>query len=355
MIEPGRKFVQGVKKYRFGFNGKENDNEVKGEGSQQDYGLRIYDPRIGRFLSVDPLSKSYPWNSAYSYAEGDPINYEDIDGAETGTVRAQATTIPTVPVFVTPRGSFSPNSNPTQLINGPINSGLYAPQTNATSVNYNGITSEKLKSMIPPTAITARIGSDGTGYCLQGEDQWGGYSFPLYTTNAPAQVTWMDRAYQATTAETAKMFNATNWTVQPAPKVSVNPTPVETSSTNEINKKNEDVYVYRGGSFTDMNFTPRPGVDDGEGPKSGLSTFTTAQAATQGKGGKVQALSVKKLKILGFVLTTEGEHVGIRPKSQAALKIWAKSREDIANGKQPHLLTKILKKARVLQKIAPKR
>ncbi len=42
--------------YRYGFNGKENDNEVKGEGNQQDYGFRIYDPRLGRFLSVDPLT-----------------------------------------------------------------------------------------------------------------------------------------------------------------------------------------------------------------------------------------------------------------------------------------------------------
>lgn len=35
--------------YLYGFNGKENDNEAKDEGNEQDYGLRIYDPRIGRF------------------------------------------------------------------------------------------------------------------------------------------------------------------------------------------------------------------------------------------------------------------------------------------------------------------
>lgn len=50
--------AQGV--YRYGFNGKENDNEVKGSGNQYDYGFRIYDPRIGRFLSTDPLFKTYP-------------------------------------------------------------------------------------------------------------------------------------------------------------------------------------------------------------------------------------------------------------------------------------------------------
>lgn len=57
MLQPGRKYTFGSL-YRYGFNGKENDNEVKGEGNLQDYGMRIYDPRLGRFLSVDPLIKN---------------------------------------------------------------------------------------------------------------------------------------------------------------------------------------------------------------------------------------------------------------------------------------------------------
>jgi RHS repeat-associated protein len=68
--------------YRYGFNGKENDNEVKGEGNQQDYGMRIYDPRLGKFLSVDPLTQDYPWNSAYAFAENSPIENLDLDGEE---------------------------------------------------------------------------------------------------------------------------------------------------------------------------------------------------------------------------------------------------------------------------------
>ena len=49
--------------YRYGFNGKENDKDA-GEGIQ-DYGMRIYDTRLGKFLSVDPLAKDYPWYSPY--------------------------------------------------------------------------------------------------------------------------------------------------------------------------------------------------------------------------------------------------------------------------------------------------
>jgi RHS repeat-associated protein len=81
MMMPGRKYQAGSG-YRYGFNGKENDNEVKGEGNQQDYGMRIYDPRLGRFLSVDPLTSSYPWNSTYAFAENDVIRCSDLDGAE---------------------------------------------------------------------------------------------------------------------------------------------------------------------------------------------------------------------------------------------------------------------------------
>jgi len=81
MIMPGRKFTAGTQ-YRYGFNGKENDNEVKGEGNQQDYGMRIYDPRLGRFLSVDLLSKKFPELTPYQFTSNTPIWASDIDGLE---------------------------------------------------------------------------------------------------------------------------------------------------------------------------------------------------------------------------------------------------------------------------------
>ena len=85
MIQPGRKYDAGSG-YRYGFNGKENDNEVKGEGNQQDYGMRIYDPRLGRFLSVDPITKQYPGLTPYQFASNTPIQAIDLDGLESVTV-----------------------------------------------------------------------------------------------------------------------------------------------------------------------------------------------------------------------------------------------------------------------------
>jgi RHS repeat-associated protein len=79
MQMPGRKLSGGC---RYGFNGKENDNEVKGEGNQQDYGMRMYDGRIGKFLSVDPLTKQYPELTPYQFASNSPIFAIDRDGLE---------------------------------------------------------------------------------------------------------------------------------------------------------------------------------------------------------------------------------------------------------------------------------
>ena len=68
--------------YRFGFNGKEQDPETYGTGNVYDYGFRIYNPRIGKFLSVDPLTGVYPWLTPFQFATNCPISGIDIDGLE---------------------------------------------------------------------------------------------------------------------------------------------------------------------------------------------------------------------------------------------------------------------------------
>ena len=78
---PGRKFVSG-EEYRFGFNGKEDDRDW-GMQNIQDYGFRLYNPSIGKFLSVDPLSPDYPWYTPYQFAGNTPIQAIDLDGLET--------------------------------------------------------------------------------------------------------------------------------------------------------------------------------------------------------------------------------------------------------------------------------
>ena len=47
-----------------------------------DYGFRIYNPAIGKFLSVDPLSDKFPMLAPYQFASNTPIWAVDLDGAE---------------------------------------------------------------------------------------------------------------------------------------------------------------------------------------------------------------------------------------------------------------------------------
>ena len=75
--------AESLVKYRFGFNGKELDKEGMGGGqSTYDYGFRIFNPGLGRFLSIDPLFKSYPWYTPYQFSGNKPIHCIDLDGLE---------------------------------------------------------------------------------------------------------------------------------------------------------------------------------------------------------------------------------------------------------------------------------
>ena len=71
--------------YRYGFNGKENDKETVGTGEgTQDYGMRIYNPSLGKFLSVDPCWKEFADRGPYSFAANCPIRFVDVKGCKPG-------------------------------------------------------------------------------------------------------------------------------------------------------------------------------------------------------------------------------------------------------------------------------
>jgi RHS repeat-associated protein len=81
MLMPGRKY-EATSSYRYGFQGQEKDNEIKGDGNSIDFSYRIYDTRLGKFLSVDPLSKVYPFYSPYHFSSNQPIHAPELDGME---------------------------------------------------------------------------------------------------------------------------------------------------------------------------------------------------------------------------------------------------------------------------------
>jgi len=81
MLLPGRN--GSAEDYRYGFQGQEHDDEIKGEGNSYTTEFRQYDPRIGRWLTIDPLHAKYPWQSPYLGFDGNPILLTDPTGMGT--------------------------------------------------------------------------------------------------------------------------------------------------------------------------------------------------------------------------------------------------------------------------------
>ena len=65
---------------RYGFQGQEEDQEMW-EGAVS-YKYRVEDARLGRFFSVDPLFRDFPYNSCYVFSENRLIDSYELEGRE---------------------------------------------------------------------------------------------------------------------------------------------------------------------------------------------------------------------------------------------------------------------------------
>jgi RHS repeat-associated protein len=80
MNMPGRSFS--VEEYRYGFNGKENQDELMANNSSQDFGARMYDVRVGRWWGMDYMKAKTPGVSPFVAMANNPILFVDPDGRE---------------------------------------------------------------------------------------------------------------------------------------------------------------------------------------------------------------------------------------------------------------------------------
>lgn len=76
--------------YRYGFQGQEMDDEIKGEGNSVNYKYRMHDPRVGRFFTVDPLAPKYPFYSPYAFSGNQVIHTVELEGLEPEAVLNEA-------------------------------------------------------------------------------------------------------------------------------------------------------------------------------------------------------------------------------------------------------------------------
>ena len=79
MVWEGRSTNNGQPDARYKFTGNERDTETGNDY----FGARYYDPRIGRFLTLDRFASMYPGMSPYLYAANNPVLFIDINGDST--------------------------------------------------------------------------------------------------------------------------------------------------------------------------------------------------------------------------------------------------------------------------------
>lgn len=78
---PGRNVTTAA--YRYGFNGMEKDDEVNGEGASYTTEFRFYEPKVGRWMSIDPVFHAHL--SAYNAFDANPVFWSDPSGADSET------------------------------------------------------------------------------------------------------------------------------------------------------------------------------------------------------------------------------------------------------------------------------
>lgn len=80
MLMPNRSFNADGQRHLY--HGMEQDMEVSGSGNSYTTEFRQYDPRLGRWKSLDPLARKYPHQSPYAAFNNNPIYFNDPLGLE---------------------------------------------------------------------------------------------------------------------------------------------------------------------------------------------------------------------------------------------------------------------------------
>jgi RHS repeat-associated protein len=373
-----------VKTVHYRYTGKERDDE----SGLYYHGARYYIPWLARWSASDPLESKYAGMSSYNYSFNNPVMFNDPSGMDPDDVKKSISlpvssnidTMDDISGLVKPKTERAPSGHLTpdggrislpkgtsvgdkvsatgeyrlggknvQLLPGGIlNFTLEANTYNAQFDQNNkfiGYYTDDRKNYITYDGKSVPLKfntSEAGAFMLAGWTAAGQTALADGPEPGPADAGGVVIGLGTTILSGLLLFDAASGNISMTKPVAI-PTDLVTPRPNE----DKSVYIYRSGNDRDLNFTPRPGKDDGTGIRSGLSFWITPQQAAMGDPkATIQKVNATQLIGMGYQLgfDTDG-HVGVRRYSQDELVTWAKSRFGLAEGMPAHPLTTLLKTA----------
>jgi RHS repeat-associated protein len=185
----------GGNEYRFGFIGAENANEISEEGNAQEHLFRSYDTRLGRYKSVDPLSKQFAALSPYQYAGNSPIAAFDLEGLEPATANPNTGTL----ILILQGYGVDPKNGKTQAQYDPANGGLDMTglgkiaqaakgRTDIQVVTYSSSSTENTKNDVKITIQAFKTANSGSKVIIVGHSGGGDNAVELAKDNPSLQI-----------------------------------------------------------------------------------------------------------------------------------------------------------------------
>ena len=175
-IDPCAQDINGTG-YRYGYQGQEKDDEVKGKSNSLNYKYRMHDPRIGRFFAMDPLTSKYPYYTPYSFSGNIVIHAIELEGLEELVLssppnlsarprtkptlyRYSETTLPNTIMFVFPTGTPGISTTITRPLTLAEQRTLKSPKPSNSSSTYSSNVEDKDNNYIRQT-FSRNGGADG--------------------------------------------------------------------------------------------------------------------------------------------------------------------------------------------------
>jgi RHS repeat-associated protein len=311
------KFEEFREDYRF--TGKEDDVEV----GLIYFGKRYYAPLLGRWISPDPLAVHAPGQAdlnLYAYVHGkvlvavDPVGLSPaipvvLVGAELAEFLLAGTVLGT---------SVAASTKADHDIDR-----RRAEHLGRALVHQPGRAQPAIQSSMSDAgrALEQRVRSGSAQRAAnRNEVEKSSPADPNGGGSDPGKKPEPKKAEPRRTQDGPSAKPPSRATPEPAPQPSA---PTAGHASAQSGSAGEQGMVYRGGSRTDDNLTPRPGRDT-QGEKRGLSTWDSLDKAAR-PGEKAQVIDPSKLSRLETHRQADG-HVSIRPATQAELDAWAATR-----------------------------